>query len=402
MSNKRKMIDKTYQTITYLAAAFSIFALGLIFFFVLSNGLGLLNFDLITGDYHPQGFNGEMNLDNELVFSQTDKPADLGDDVFYSVKWGIGLTDSKSLDNEDVVLVSYIAPDSPLHDMIDMNDNNYDSFGLIEGATVVMIKFNDKGSAISTMGAEYMIYQFDLSDHYREITFQTAGGGIRGSIITTLYLIGLTLLFALPIGIFTAIYLNEFAKKNRITNTLRSMIELLTGVPSIVFGLLGLAVFVPLTIKFTSAEEPNLLSGALTLAVILLPVIIRSTEESLKVVPDDFRSASLALGANHTQTTFKVVLPSSIPGILTATLLAVGRIIGESAALIFAIGTAIKDQVSIDGRSTSLAVHIWSLMTDEPANIELASTIALIILIIVLTLNITVKLVTKRFIKEFN
>jgi phosphate transport system permease protein len=143
------------------------------------------------------------------------------------------------------------------------------------------------------------------------------------------------------------------------------------------------------------------LSGSLTLAVILLPVIIRSTEESLKVVPNDFRYASLALGANRTQTTFKVVLKNALPGMLTATLLAIGRIIGESAALIFAIGTAVKDDITIFGRSTTLAVHIWSLMTDEPANIELASTIALIILMIVLVLNLTVKLVSRRFLKSY-
>jgi phosphate transport system permease protein len=207
------------------------------------------------------------------------------------------------------------------------------------------------------------------------------------------------MVLALPIGVFTAIYLNEFAKKNRLTNTLRTLIDTLTGVPSIIYGLMGLAVFVPLTISTTPATSGNLISGSLTLAVILLPVIIKSTEESLKVVPDGLRQASLALGANETQTTFKVVLPSSIPGILTASLLGIGRVIGESAALIFAIGTAVKDDISIFGKSTSLAVHIWSMMTDEPANIELSSTIAIIILMIVLVLNISVKFLSKKFMK---
>ena len=179
------------------------------------------------------------------------------------------------------------------------------------------------------------------------------------------------------------------------------MIETLTGVPSIIFGLMGLAVFVPITIKYTPANSANILSGSLTLAVILLPVIIRSTEESLKVVPDSFRRASLALGANNTQTTFKVVLPSALPGILTATLLAIGRVIGESAALIFAIGTAIKDEISIFGKSTTLAVHIWALMTDEPANIELACAISIIIPLIVLILNLSIKLISKTYLKKF-
>jgi phosphate transport system permease protein len=286
--------------------------------------------------------------------------------------------------------------------MFDKNNENNESFAIEEGYVLSTIKFEGKPSALTIQGAENMINQLDTEHIFREMVFYSSGGGIRGSIITTLYTIGLSLLFALPIGIFTAIYLNEFAHKNKLTRIIRSMIEMLTGVPSIIFGLVGLAVFVPLTVRYTQATSGNILSGSMTLAVILLPVIIRSTEESLKVVPDDFRSASLALGANHTQTTFKVVVPSALPGILTATLLAIGRVIGESAALIFAIGTAIKDDISIFTKSTTLSVHIWSLLTDEPANIELASTIALIILMMVLFLNITIKLISIKYIKKFN
>ena len=399
MLNKRKLIDNIYQGITYGAAFIAVAVLGSIFFFVFSNGSHLLNWDLITGDYHAQFYNGGMP--ETLEFSET-TPSNLSDEVFYSEKWGIGLKEDKDLEGNTIIVVDYVAEDSPMLDIIDKNENNYEEFGLKEGNVITAIKFNGKASALAIQGAENMFNQLDSSDEFREIVYSSLGGGIRGSIITTLYLIGLTLIFSLPTGIFTAIYLNEFAKKNKLTNMLRSMIEVLTGVPSIVFGLMGLAVFVPLTVNYTSADSANILSGSLTLAVILLPVIIRSTEESLKVVPDDFRSASLALGANHTQTTFKVVLPSALPGMLTATLLAIGRIIGESAALIFAIGTAVKDDISIFGKSTTLAVHIWSLMTDEPANIELASTISIIILIIVLSLNIIVKLFSKKFVKDFN
>ena len=401
MSNKRKIIDAVYQAFTYLASFVSILALGLIFMFVLNKGFGLLKWDLVVSDYHAKYYNGGML--EVLEFSETERPESFINEVYYSEKWGLALIDGKDKENNIIVEVYFIAEDSPLNEIIDKNENDYENFGLDVGDLVTIIKFNDgMTSAVSSWGAQNMITQLDSVNEFREIVFSTEGGGIRGSIITTLYLIGLTLVFALPIGIFTAIYLNEFAKKNKIANILRSMIELLTGVPSIVFGLMGLAVFVPLTVKYTSATSGNILSGSLTLAVILLPVIIRSTEESLKVVPDGLRSASLALGANHTQTTFKVVLPGALPGIITGTLLAVGRIIGESAALIFAIGTAVKDDISIFGKSTSLAVHIWSLMSDEPANIELASTIALIILIIVLALNITVKLVTSRFMKSYN
>ncbi len=399
MSNKRKRIDHLLQGITYGAASIAVIILSLIFIFVFRNGAGLINLDLITKDYHAQFYNG--GIETITSFSNTPKPNSLSEEDYYSEKWGIALTDAMDREGKPIIEVTYVAEDSPLYQMYDKNNLENEDFEIEVENILVSIKFYDKDSALSIYGAEHMIHELNSVTEFREMVFSSLGGGIRGSLITTLYTIGLTLVFALPVGIFTAIYLNEFAKKNKVTNTIRSMIEMLTGVPSIIFGLMGLAVFVPLTVRYTPADSANILSGSLTLAVILLPVIIRSTEESLKVVPDDFRFASLALGANDTQTTFKVVLPSALPGILTATLLAIGRIIGESAALIFAIGTAVKDDISIFGKSTTLAVHIWSLMTDEPANIELASTISIIILMIVLILNIAVKLLSRSYLKRF-
>ena len=266
---------------------------------------------------------------------------------------------------------------------------------------IIRIAYQDRQSSLSRYGAKQMIDDLNTVTEIRELEFTTSGGGIRGSIITTFYLIGLTLLFALPMGVGAAIYINEYAKNNRLTRLVRSFIETLTGVPSIIYGLMGLAVFVPIVIRLTDATGGSIISGAMTMTVILLPVVIRTTEESLKVVPDDYRLASLALGASQTQTTFKVVLPSAFPGILTATLLAIGRIIGESAALVFAIGATIKDNITLTGQSTSLAVHIWAMMSDEPANIELSTTIALIILIIVLILNISIKFISSKFMKRY-
>jgi phosphate transport system permease protein len=178
------------------------------------------------------------------------------------------------------------------------------------------------------------------------------------------------------------------------------MVDLLTGVPSIIYGLLGAALFIPLLNNTIQTSGGSVISGALTLAVILLPTIIKNTEEALKVIPDELRKGSLALGASRTQTIFKVVLPSAIPGVLTGVLLGIGRIIGESAALIFAVGSAIKDDIILTERSTSLAVHIWTVMGGDKPNFELASAIAIIILGVVFIMNFFVKLLAKRISKS--
>ena len=178
---------------------------------------------------------------------------------------------------------------------------------------------------------------------------------------------------------------------------------MLTGVPSIIYGLMGSAFFIPLAQSMFSnrIDSGSIISGAMTLSVIVLPVIIRSTESALDVVPKDYKLASLALGANETQTIFKVMLPNALPGILSASLLAIGRIMGESAALIFAIGTVITDEVSIFGQGTSLAVHIWASMASENPNFALAATISIILLVVVLSINLLIKFITYKFMKRF-
>jgi len=398
MSNRRKAKDLFFQMMTYLASLFSLITLSLIIFYVASNGIKLLNLDLIRNNYQALNYIAELKDDDDYCNCPATKTIPEG--VFYSIKWGIALTDDLDLMGKNIVEVYYVHPNSPLLDMVNKGVSS-ENLRLDENFSIIRIAYNNAPSSLSRFGAERMINEMNLASSFREIEFTTTGGGIRGSIITTLYLIFFTLLFALPIGIGAAVYLNEYAKNNRFTRTVRSLIETLTGVPSIIYGLMGLAVFVPFIVNISSATGGNIISGAMTLAVILLPIVIRTTEESLKVVPDDYRYASLALGASKTQTTFQVILPNAFAGILTATLLAIGRIIGESAALVFAIGTAIKDEVILTQQSTSLAVHIWSMMTDEPANIALSTTIALIILMMVLILNLSIKLISKNFMKRY-
>ena len=396
-NKKRKASDFFLNSVTYLSSTVSLITLLGILIFIFGQGFKLLNVDLLVENFESQGYVADL-YDN-VRLCNCEPTIEFDENTYYSPKWGVALSDTTDLLGRTVVKVEFVDKDSPLYKVRDKGIGN-DPIELRDEYHIIRIAFDEYPTALSRYGSENMINYLEANDSLREIEFQTEGGGIRGSIITTLYLIVLTLAFALPIGIAAAIYLNEYAPANKVTKLMRSLIETLTGVPSIIYGLMGLAVFVPLTVKLTSATGGNLLSGAMTLAVILLPIIIRTTEESLKVIPDDYRQASLALGASKTQTTFQIVLPSAVPGIMTATLLAIGRIIGESAALVFAIGTAIKDEVSLTGKSTSLAVHIWAMMTDEPANIELSATIAIIIMFIVVILNILIKIISGRYMKR--
>jgi phosphate transport system permease protein len=396
---KVRLFDVSLNFSTYLATLFSVLALGLIVYFVVLNGVALIRPELFTGNYFARNYIATLD-DTRASRNRYTMPSFDDENVFVVERFGIALKQEVDLAGDGVIEVVYIHPDSPFNDMISLEVGE-ERVDMNVGAILDRVSYIDQPTSLSRRGAEVFARELNNPDFIvNEVFFQDLGGGIRGSTITTLYLIVMTLIIAIPFGVLTAIYFNEFAPNNAITKTMHNFIETLTGVPSIIFGLLGISVFVPLTVALTPAVNTNLIAGALTLAVIILPVIIRTTEESLKTVPQDHRNASLALGANVTQTTFKVVLPQAIPGILTATFLAIGRIIGESAALIFVLGAAVRDRVNIYEASTSLAVHIWSMMTDEPANIALSSTIALLILAIVFVLNVSIKVTLKVFQKR--
>ena len=398
----RKLMDGLLQILTFGFSSLSFITLGAILVFLFNQGWSLMSPDLVTYNFESDTYLASIErFDDPCNCVAT---VELDETVLFSEKWGLGVTEGLDLLGQPSISLSYIHPDSPFRTLTNKSSVGPEEFPFLKEYLISKISYNDRSASFARRGAARLVSDLESSNSIYEIEVTTKGGGIRGSLITTLWLIGLTLIVALPIGIGAALYLNEYARSNQFTKTIRSFIEVLTGVPSIIFGLLGLAIFVPLIVQLTSSwDEPatggNLISGALTLAVILLPVIIRTTEESLKVVPNEYRFASLALGASKTQTTFKVVIPNAIPGILASTLLAIGRIVGESAALIFAIGTIVRDEITLTDKSTSLAVHIYSMMTDEPANIALSSTIALIILGIVLVLNLSIKFISYRFMK---
>lgn len=392
--NKSKRFDVIAAILTYASTAISIFILFSILIFTLFNGIGLLSFDLFTNDYNTSTYSFSVDTNNSLFLTQ-DYIGDI-DDMHYSVKWGIGLTDSIDTEGSNIVVVSYIHEDSLLLGNVDNGGNIAD---LKVDCILTSFVRTNSGSVIIRDGAKQIIDLLDNSDTIDTFAFSTVGGGIRGSLFSTITLIITTLIIVVPFGILASIYINEYAKKNKFLKVLQSMIDMLSGVPSVIFGLMGAAVFIPLVNNLSNKDNStgSILAGALTMSVILLPVIIKTTIEGLKSVPNDLRQASLALGASETQTTFKVVLPNAVGSISTGVILAIGRIVGESAALIFVMGTVISDSVSLTESSTSLSVHIWSVMSGESPNFELASSIALIILVFVLGMNLSVKFITKKF-----
>lgn len=215
------------------------------------------------------------------------------------------------------------------------------------------------------------------------------------ALLATLELIGITLLIALPVGICAAIYLNEYAKKgSKIVKVIRTFIDALSGVPSIVFGLFGNILFVTaLGLGF------SVWGGAFTMVLVVLPTVIRSTEEALFAVPMPLREASYGLGASKVRTIFKIVLPSAFPGIATAAILSIGRIIGESAALIFTMGTAFNFSGNPGGAGSSLAVLLYSC-ANEGLHMNEAYALAVILLLLTLILNLIVYFIQRHVKKK--
>lgn len=405
--NNSKALKKRYdiivKTAIYSLGFVGVVILAMVVFYVFSTGSSLVSWDMITGD--SQDINTNVYLDVAPGSYVLDE--NLSDDIYYSESWGIGFINETDREGHAIVEIGYIHPDSPFLSALDKNnvDENGDPviIKLNENTSVQTAIFNNfQLFAFYSDGAESMRDNFEQATQIDDLTVQITGGGIRGSVITTLWMIAITLILAIPIGVATAIFFNEFSKKSKFTNIIRSLVDMLTGVPSIIYGLLGAAVFIPLLNSTGLTAGGSILSGALTMAVILLPTIIKSTEEALKIIPDDLRRGSLALGANQTQTIFKVVLPNATPGILTGVLLGIGRIMGESAALIFAVGAVTKDTITLTERSSTLAVHIWVIMGGEAPNFELASAIAIIMLIVVFIINLGVKIFARRLQKNMN
>ncbi len=211
------------------------------------------------------------------------------------------------------------------------------------------------------------------------------------AIINTITMTLLTLLMAVPIGIFSAIYLVEYAKKgNKLVSVIRITTETLSGIPSIVYGLFGFLMF-----NVTFKWGYSFLSGAITLAIMILPLIIRTTEEALLAVPDSYREGSFGLGAGKLRTVFRAVLPSAVPGILAGVILAIGRIVGETAALIYTSGTVTGIPENLMDSERTLSVHMYALLS-EGLYMEQAYATSVVLLVLVLGINTLSGFIAKK------
>ena len=256
-------------------------------------------------------------------------------------------------------------------------------------------------SAIITIGVlGYLIFYIlikgvpNLSPDLFSLTYTSENVSMIPAIINTLIMTILALLIAVPLGIFSAIYMVEYAKKgNKLVGVVSVTTETLAGIPSIVYGLFGMLFFVTYC-----HWKYSILAGAFTLSIMILPSIMRTTQEALLSVPDSFREGSFGLGAGKLRTIFKIVLPAAVPGILSGVILATGRIVGETAALIYTAGTVAKIPNSAFSSGRTLAVHMY-LLANEGLHVNQAYATAVILLILVIGINTLSSFIAKKISK---
>ncbi len=259
------------------------------------------------------------------------------------------------------------------------------------------------GAAVVTLAVLVFIIVYilvngvpNLSWSLFEWTYNSENSSMMPAIINTIIMTALSLAIAVPFGIGAAVYLVEYAKRgNKIVGIVRVTAETLTGIPSIVYGLFGMLFFVT-QLKW----RLSMLAGAFTLAIMVLPVIMRTAEEALMAVPDSYREGSFGLGAGRFRTVFKIILPAAMPGILSGIILAIGRIVGETAALMYTAGTVpVVQGLMSSGRT--LAVHMY-VLSSEGLYMEPAYATAVVLLLVVLVMNLASSFIAKKFSKNDN
>ena len=238
----------------------------------------------------------------------------------------------------------------------------------------------------------------NLSLDLFSLKYSSSNQSMLPSIINTVYLTALTLLLAVPIGIFSAIYLAEYSRKNSFfVKIINIANETLSGIPSIVFGLFGYLMF-----NLSLGWGFSMLAGVVTLAMMILPLIIRTTEEALLAVPDSYREGSFGLGAGKMRTVFRVILPTAVPGIMSGVILAIGRIVGESAALIFTSGSGHSIPGALAGSGSSaatLTVHMY-ILSNEGLHVNEAFASAVVLLALTFIINLISDLIERHIAKK--
>ena len=226
------------------------------------------------------------------------------------------------------------------------------------------------------------------------LEYNTENVSLLPALVTTVFMVLLSLLIAAPLGLFTAIYLVEYAKRgSRLVRLVRVTAETLSGIPSIVYGLFGSLFFVSWL-----GWGYSLLAGTFTLSIMILPLIMRTAEESLKAVPDTYREGSFGLGAGRLRTVFRIVLPAAAPGILAGVILAMGRIVGETAALIYTAGTVAQIPTSLLASGRTLAIHMYALSSEGLYTGQAYAT-AVVLLVLVVGINALSAALAKRIAK---
>lgn len=377
-NNNTKLKDGIARGLIYLSATITVSILVVIIGFVLYRGLSGINLRFLTRMWDDVTTVVDVNRNN--VTGNRDE-----DDYVESLGVQIALEDG-------TIIIKSIDNDSPVKSAINVKKATY---GLKTGDII--------GKAGSTNFKNISLEEAKqvLNDGTGPIKMKVTrpGGGIVPMLVSTLYIIGLTLIIAAPIGICAAIYLNEYAKAGKILNIIRFAIQNLAGIPSIIYGLFGMLVFVQ-----TFKMSYSVLAGAFTLSIMLLPTIISTTEETLKEVPRTYRESSMGLGATKLQTISKIIIPSALPGILVAIILSIGRIVGESAALIWTAGTIAqipKTLIGSEAAAATLTTKMYWLIK-ETADLEQASSIAVVLIVLVIALNMLSKFITRRFLKKRN
>lgn len=355
----RKTKDRLTQAAVYGSAGLTVVILVLIIGFIVIRGLPGINLSFLTRSW-----------EDETTYILLD--TDLTEDAIQAGtidELGVTLTE-----DETGLLVENLDSNSPL-----------------KSAS------NIQGDPFEVKTGDYITRATEEDNGQLRLRVERPGGGIVPMLVTTIYMILLSLLVAAPIGIFSAVYLIEYAKPGKIMTLIHFAIENLAGIPSIIYGLFGCLFFVRVC-----HFQYSLLAGALTLSIMLLPTIITTTEESLKAIPRTYRESSLGLGATKLQTVTKVVLPNALPGILVAVLLAMGRIVGESAALLLTAGTVASIPTALWGNAASgatLTIKMYTLMKEEN-DLTTACAIGIVLLVIVIVLNFASKMITKKLMSK--